>query len=318
MPTFAVIPQNNLMIHHSTRRHFLKTSIGLFGIALTGTAFGFKKEKLLLSFSTLGCPDWSFEKILAFAVENNYSGIEIRGIQRQMDLTKCKEFSSTENIASTRKLVGDKGLKLVNLGSSAEMHHSDAAERKKNSDEAKRFIDLAQQLNCPYIRVFPNKLPKEQDRNATIDLIVKGLLEAGDYAKGSNVSVLMETHGDVVESSVIKKIMDAVKHPNVGLAWDVSNMWTITKEPPAKVYTELKNYIRHTHIKDAKLVDGNAQYKLLGKGEVPIFEAIDELHKGGYKGYYSFEWEKMWHPEIDEPEIALADYPRVMRKLFKE
>jgi len=306
------------MIHHSTRRQFLKTSIGLFGMALAGTAFDFKKNKLLLSFSTLGCPDWHFEKILDFAIKNNYSGIEIRGIERQMDLTKCKEFSNAQNIAATLRLMEDKRLKFVDLGSSAEMHHSDAAERKNNLDQAKRFIDLAQQLNCPYVRVFPNKLPKEQDRNATIDLIVKGLTEAGDHAKGSKVSVLMETHGDVAESRLIKQIMDAAKHPNVGLVWDISNMWTVTKEPPVKVYAELKPYIRHTHIKDAKLVDGSPQYKLLGKGEVPIFEAIDALHKGGYKGYYSFEWEKLWHPEIEEPEIAIADYSKVMRQYFKK
>jgi sugar phosphate isomerase/epimerase len=94
-------------------------------------------------------------------------------------------------------------------------------------------------------------------------------------------------------------------------------MWTITKEPPAQVYKKLKKYIRHTHIKDAQLADGKPQYTFLGKGEVPIFEAIDVLIKDGYKGYYSFEWEKLWHPEIEEPEIALADYATVMKEHFK-
>lgn len=305
------------MIKYSSRRQFLKTSTAFLAFAVADRTFNFEKDKLPLSFSTLGCPDWSFDKIVNFAVENNYSGIEIRGIQRQMDLTKCKEFNSAENIAATMKLMKDKGLRFVDLGSSAEMHHSDATERKNNLDEARRFIDLAQQLNCPYIRVFPNKLPKE-DRNATIDLIVRGLIEAGDHAKGTKVMVLMETHGEVVESTVIKQIMDAANHPNVGLVWDITNMWTVTRESPVQVYSVLKNYIHHTHIKDAKLVDGNPQYKLMGKGEVPIFEAIDVLYKGGYQGYYSFEWEKLWHPEIDEPEVALADYPKAMKQHFKE
>jgi sugar phosphate isomerase/epimerase len=196
------------------------------------------------------------------------------------------------------------------------MHHSDATERKNNLDEAKRVIDLAQQLNCPFIRVFPNKMPKE-NRDATIDLIVKGLQEAGDYAKSTNVTVLMETHGEVVESALIKQIMDTVNNPKVGLVWDVTNMWTITKEPPAEVYDRLKNYIHHTHIKDAKLVDGVPHYVLMGKGEVPIFEAIDILRKHRYKGYYSFEWEKLWHPEIGDSEVALADYPRAMQEHLK-
>ena len=55
----------------------------------------------------------------------------------------------------------------------------------------------------------------------------------------------------------------------------------------------------------------------MDKGEVPIYEAVDALRKGGYTGYYSFEWEKLWHPEIDSPEIALADYPVAMANHFK-
>ena len=31
----------------------------------------------------------------------------------------------------------------------------------------------------------------------------------------------------------------------------------------------------------------------------------------GYKGMYCFEWEKVWHPDLLEPEIAIADYAKV-------
>jgi len=72
----------------STRRQFLKTSGAFVVVAALGDGFAFKKTELRLSFSTLGCPDWSFEKITDFAAANGYSGIEIRGLQRQMDLTR--------------------------------------------------------------------------------------------------------------------------------------------------------------------------------------------------------------------------------------
>jgi len=300
----------------STRRVFLQTSAAAAASLLVGSQFEFKKKKRLLSFSTLGCPDWNFQKIVEFAVQHTYSGIEMRGLQRQMDLSKCSEFSS-ENRAATLELMKEKGLKFVNLGSSATLHFAEGAERQKNIDEGKRFIDLASQINCPYIRVFPNNFPKEQDKTATIDLIIKGLLELGDYAKEANVTVLMETHGDVVRSEDLEVVMRSSEHPNVGLVWDACNMWMLTKEAPAAVYQKLKKYIRHTHIKDLIMVDGKAQYRLLGKGESPIFEVISLLKKDGYKGFYSFEWEKLWHPEIDEPEVALADYSKVMIKQLK-
>lgn len=302
---------------HSTRKEFLQTSVVLLASAFAGTSFEFKKNKLLLSFSTLGCPDWTFQQIVDFAVLHNYTGIELRGLQRQIDLTKCKEFSNAQNIEATLRIMKKKRLRFVNLGSSATLHFAEGAEREKNLAEGRAYIDLAHQLHCPYIRVFPNLFPKDQDKNATLNLIAKGLLALGDYAKGKNVGVLMETHGDLVRSEDLEKIMQAATHPNVGLVWDPTNMWTITKESPVEMYHRLKKYIHHTHIKDAKLVDGKPQYTRLGQGEVPIFEAIDVLLKGGYKGYYSFEWEKLWHPEIEEPETALADYPIAMKKYFK-
>lgn len=299
---------------HSSRRRFLQTASVVLASGFTGYGFDTKPEKLKLSFSTLGCPDWEFPSIVKFAVEHGYTGIELRGIQRELDLTKTAPFNSNESRAASIALMHRNGLQFVGLGSSATLHFADAATRKKNLDEGRRFIDLAQQINCPFVRVFPNNFPKDQDRQTTLQLITSGLLELADYAKHTNITVLMETHGDLVKSNDILTIMQAAENPNVGLVWDVANMWNVTKEPPVEVYEKLKKYIRHTHIKDSKMADGKLQYTLLGKGEVPIFDAINKLRNNKYNGYYSFEWEKLWHPEIAEPEIALADYPVVMKQ----
>lgn len=299
-----------------TRKDFIQTSVILVTAAMTGSSFVSKKNKPPLAFSTLACPDWSFQQIVDFAASHGYTGLEIRGIKRQMDLPKCNEFSSPENIRSTLALMKEKGLKFINLGASAKMHLPEGAEREKSLAEARSFIDLARKINCPYVRVFPNEFPKGQDRNTTIDIVSKNLLTLAEYAKERSVTVLMETHGDFSGTEDILKVMQAANHPNLGLVWDISNMWTETKEAPAEVYKKLKKYIRHTHIKDAKLLGDKLEYVFLGQGDVPIFEAIDLLSKSGYRGYYSFEWEKLWHPEIPEPELALAHYTKAMKEHF--
>src|SRR5450432_785093 len=269
-----------------------------------------------LSFSTLGCPDWSFDKIIDFAGDHGYTGIEVRGILREMDLTKVPEFSSADAITTSLNKMKDRGLFFVDLGSSAAMHLSVGDERTKNLDEAKRFIDLAEKLYCPYIRVFPNQLPKDRDRNESLKLIIEGLRELGEYASKTNVTVLLESHGELIYKKDLLKVMEGAAQPHVGLVWDICNMWVATKEPPEEVYAILKPYIRHTHIKDLKIIDGKEEYVLLGTGIVPIFHAIDLLYKNDFPGYYSFEWEKLWHPEILDPQIALADYPVAMKKNF--
>ncbi len=302
---------------HSSRRRFLQTASVLMAAGYSGYGFDTKPEKLKLSFSTLGCPDWDLPTIVEFAVKHGYTGLELRGIQRELDLTKTAPFSSAESRAASIALIHKNGLHFVCLGSSATLHFADAAIRKKNLDEGKRFIDLAHQINCPFVRVFPNNFPKDQDKQTTMQLITEGLLELANYAKDTNITILMETHGELVKSEDILSIMQAAEHPNAGLVWDVANMWNITKEPPLAVYEKLKKYIRHTHVKDSTMVEGKLQYTFLGKGEVPIFNAINILRKNNYKGYYSFEWEKLWHPEIADPELAFADYAKVMKDYFK-
>jgi sugar phosphate isomerase/epimerase len=295
------------------RREFLKQSSGLLGLSALDFA---APKKPLLSFSTLGCPAWTFSQALQHASTNNYSGIEIRGIKGDLDLPKNPIFSAS-NLASTRREAEDKKLKIVNLGSSANMHFLDPDKRQKNLNEAKKYIDLAQQLNCPFIRVFPNDLPKDQDEKATVGAIISSLVELGDYAKSSGVKVLLESHGKVIKSDMLLHIMQETNHTNVGLVWDFFNMWSVTKESPTYMYSQLKKYIFHTHIKDAMLTEKGETYTLLGEGNAPVREALLALKKGGYAGYYSFEWGKLWHPEIQEPEIAFPQFRKTFDTFWK-
>src|SRR6266566_2944066 len=122
--------------NNSTRRKFLQTATALFAGSLGISSFTFKKKTPRLAFSTLGCPDWTFNQIVDFAAQHHFQGIEVRGLLKQLDLTQCSEFKK-QNIAATLKLMEDKGLHFVELGSSCNLHFAEAQERKKNLDEGK-------------------------------------------------------------------------------------------------------------------------------------------------------------------------------------
>lgn len=77
----------------------------------------------------MGCPDWSLKKIVDCSVENGYKGFEIRGLAGEMDLPKCSEFSKT-NLPASLRLIKDNDIKIINLGSSANLHF--AQEEKGN------------------------------------------------------------------------------------------------------------------------------------------------------------------------------------------
>lgn len=303
------------MMNLQTRRAFLETSAGLMGLAALNPLLKGNKRSEKLAFSTLGCPDWSLKQIVDCSVENDYKGFEIRGLAGEMDLPKCPEFSKT-NLPASLRMIKDNDLKIINLGSSANLHFAQEDKRKSNLDDAKRFIDLAEQLHCPFVRVFPDDLPPNQSVEQTLDLIISGLITLGEYAKGSNVTILLESHGKVVNKDMLLKIMSGANHPKVGLIWDFFNMWVITKESPKEVFDTLGKYIKHVHVKDARLIDNKPAYCLIGEGVAPLKETMDSLKNGQYKGYYSFEWEKKWHPEIQDPEIAFPHFAKEIYKYF--
>ena len=300
-----------------SRRQFVGIAAGLAGLSVTDAMAYFGKKSPKLAFSTLGAPKWSYDQIIESAHKFGYQGIEIRGILDQMDLPLCPEFSSPEAIRQSLSKAKKHGVKIVGLGASARLHDPEGPTRAKNLDEARRFIDLAQNLECPYVRVFPNNLPKNQDREETIKLIVSGLKELGEYARGKKVMVLLESHGEVVGKDLLHRIMKESEHPNVGLIWDIFNMWSVTKESPTEVYSLLGKYIRHVHIKDAVREGDKWRYVQVGQGVAPLKEAMACLIKGGYKGYYAFEWEKKWHPTIPEPEEVFPEFPHAIAPMLK-
>src|SRR3954466_8326263 len=145
-----------------TRRDALK--IGASALIAPAILSSKPARKLPLAVSTLGCPKWDWNTIVKNTSQWGFAALELRGIQDQMDLPKCAEFSGTR-LQGTKRDLAAAGLKISALGASAQMHEPDPAKRAKHMDEARRFIDLAHQLDAPYVRVFPNQfVPGEEKR----------------------------------------------------------------------------------------------------------------------------------------------------------
>jgi sugar phosphate isomerase/epimerase len=290
----------------TTRRAFVGNAI------MAGLATRFLPTdiaKLPLAFSTLGCPQWPWPQILEFASAKGFAAIELRGILGDLDLPARPEFAP-DKIADVKKELAAHGLKVSDLGSSSELHHTDDAKRAHEIADAKRFIDLAEKLESPYVRVFGNKV--EGPRDESIHRVASGLRELALYAAPRNVTVIIESHGDFVTSPLLKQVLTEADHPNGLLLWDAHHTFVDGHEEPEFTVRELGRWIKHTHLKDSVVSNGERQYVLTGKGDVPVRRQMQALAGIGYKGYFCFEWEKLWHPDIAEPEVAIADFARVV------
>lgn len=300
-----------------TRRDLFKTATVVAGPAILEAK---SAEKLPIAVSTLGCPKWNWNTIVQNASQWGFAALELRGIQDQMDLPKCGEFIGTR-LKGTRRDLSAMGLKISDLGASAQMHEPDPAKRAVHMDEARRFIDLAHLLHAPYVRVFPNQFVPGEDKRITFDRISSGLHELGEYAKGGGVTVIVESHGEFRRAEDLTAILDGAKSKNVAFLWDAHHT-CVEGEKPADTFERLGRLTRHTHLKDSVPEPGKTKedrhYVLTGTGEIPVKEAVRVLANHGYKGYYCFEWEKRWHPEIDEPEVAFPHYAKTMREYLAE
>jgi sugar phosphate isomerase/epimerase len=273
-----------------------------------------KPSQIPLAFSTLGCPAWEWNKILEFATQHGFSAIELRGLGGKLDLPALPLFAP-DRIEQTRKEIGASKLKIACVSSSAQMFVEDPAKREAQLSDARRFIDLAATLEAPYVRVFGGKADSDKSpmpNDETKARVAAGLHELGKYAGPHNVTVIIESHDHFTSSATLKDVLHAADSEHVGLLWDAHHTFATSNEDPEFTVKQLGPWIRHTHLKDSVGSGEDRKYVLTGRGNVPIQRQIAALRSIGYKGFYCFEWEKLWHPDIDDPEIAIADYAHVV------
>jgi sugar phosphate isomerase/epimerase len=270
-----------------------------------------------LAFSTLGCPDWDLAAIIRAARQFGYKGIELRALAGSLDLLSRPEFASSE-LARTITRFEDEGIEICCVDTSCTFHSPDANERAIQVSIALAHAELAAKIGAPLIRVFPDKIQPGAQREQTRDWIAESLRTVAERLP-DKVDVGLETHGDFAKAEAAAEIVTLADHPKVKLIWDVANSVAAgdTIEHAGRV---VKPYLAHIHLRDAKPVAGVEHWLpvLAGHGRVSFAEtltAIKELH---YDGYVSFEWEKYWRPEIEEPEVALPDFINAIRSLVEE
>jgi sugar phosphate isomerase/epimerase len=268
-----------------------------------------------LAFSTLGSPDWDLAEVIAGARKYGYAGVELRALRGSLDLPGCDDFASKQ-IATTREFLKREGIEICCVDSSCTFHSVDASERAVHVNLALDHADLATKLGAPLIRVFPDKIQPGAQREQTRDWIAACLNEVAERMP-IDVDVALETHGDFARAEAAVEIVELANHRKVKLIWDVANSVAAgdTIESAAKI---VQPHLAHIHLRDAKPVSGSEHWLpvLAGCGRVSFKDAVVAIRNLDYDGYVSFEWEKYWHPEIEEPDVALPDFSNAIRNLL--
>ena len=267
-----------------------------------------------ISFSTLGCPDFSWSEIYSMAKDLGFDGIEIRGLGSDIFAVSAQPFKP-ENRANTVKKLKELGLEIPCLSSGSSLRY--AEKKEETLSEIREYIALAKEIGTPYIRVLADV--DAPVRGEVDDAFVLEMLRTlAPEAEAAGVCLLCETNGVYADTKRLRALLDQANSPAVAALWDMHHPYRYFGEEPEQTVENLAGYIRHTHVKDSVMVGGVAHYRMMGVGDLPVNHMLDVLADTGYEGYVSLEWVKRWTPDLMDAGIVFPHYAYYMHMWMED
>ncbi|MBV9357121.1 MAG: sugar phosphate isomerase/epimerase [Chloroflexi bacterium] len=263
--------------------------------------------------NTLGAPGWSLEVTAREAARYGYEGVDLRLLDGEvvsLDLVRSQR-------QRLRRLFPRNRLPITVLGTSVRLVVADPTLQEQVDRELAEWVELAADLEIPIVRVFGGALPEGVDLDRAETLARERLAQVSEHAARHGVVVGLETHDDFSSAAPVARILASVPGGGVGAVWDMFHTHRMG-EHPFQVLSLLGDRLVNVHLKDARRTSDGWQLVLLGEGEVPIPDALRGLLEHGYVGAISVEWEKRWHPELAEPEIAYPQHLALLRSYERE
>jgi sugar phosphate isomerase/epimerase len=264
-----------------------------------------------LAISTLVCPAWSLDQIIANCASYGVDGIDFRGIREEIDITKLPEFN--EKIDETIGMLRASELKMPCLNTSITLV-APADRWQQMLDECQRSANLAAKTGTNFLRIFGGGVPKDMTRDEARAMAQRRLRQLVKICHGTPCRPILETHDDWTKSQDVLELLHEFSPEEAGVLWDIEHTYR-HGEAPIDTASQLRRYIEHVHVKDSVRRDGKNAQKLMGDGDIPVRDAVHALREMGYDGWYSLETEKRWHPDAPDPELSVPHFVKYMKVL---
>lgn len=190
--------------------------------------------------------DMDLETVIKTLEATGLAGVELRtGHKHGVELS-----IGAEERARVRERFARSKVRLVSYGTTCEFQSPDPAERRRQVETGKSYVDLAKDTGALGVKVRPNGLPDGVDYATTIKNIAGGLREVGEYGQTKGVEIWLEIHGRATqEPKTAAEILGTTGHKNVGACWNCNP--TDVKDGSVKQsFDLLRPYLRSAHITD--------------------------------------------------------------------
>ncbi|OPZ92821.1 MAG: Long-chain-fatty-acid--CoA ligase [Firmicutes bacterium ADurb.Bin419] len=267
-----------------------------------------------IAFSTLGCPDFSWNDIYSMAKDFGFDGIEIRGLGSEIFAVNAQPFTEAQ-LPHTVKKLSELRLEIPCLSSGCCLKFAENVE--ENHKEIIQYIDLASKLGTPYIRILADLEPHP---NGEVDdsVVLAALQRLAPLAEEKGVTLLVETNGVYSDTARLCSLLDHVASDAVAALWDLHHPYRFAGEKPGKTVHNLGAYIKYVHIKDSIMENGVPKYRMMGEGDLPIDDMMMALRSINYEGYVSLEWVKRWATDLDDAGVVFPNFANYMERYMEK
>lgn len=198
----------------------------------------------------------------------------------------------------------------------------DDAARALALDDAAFFIDYADAVGAPLIRVFTGVVGSREASSDQFKKCVGSLRNICDRAAEKGLTLALETHPKTLVDTApgCLELLEAVDRDNIKLNLDIYHMWEVHFDPVA-VLEWLFDHVAHVHAKNA-IIPPNSHYPLLhdrqalqeivgvtplANGNMPYAGFLRSLRAKGFDRYVSVEW---FGPDVDSVAAGELSYLR--------
>ncbi|HEY8995893.1 MAG TPA: sugar phosphate isomerase/epimerase [Lacunisphaera sp.] len=252
------------------------------------------------SISTLGCPDYSLEQVLALAQHHQLDAVELRALSNTVDVPAAltAAYGTPAALAARMKSAP---VSIVSLDTSLRLATNSAEERA----EFLQFLPWAEACGIPWLRVFDGgKAADAATHQAMAETVAWWRAER--KAHGWQADIMVETHDVLFTASTIRQFL--AHAPDTAILWDAHHTWRKGGEDPLATWQAIKPHIVHIHVKDS-ISQPSAKHPVTyvrpGEGEFPM-APLRAILAAGFTGAISLEWEKLWHPYLAPLDEALT------------
>lgn len=240
-----------------------------------------------------------------------YDGVELRGAAGE----HLGPDEPPADLAALKQECESAGVEVASIMAYTNFASHVEETRRGSIETTAKYVEVARQIDCPVVRifggVFEDELEKARGR------VIEALKEVCPVAEKAGVKLCIETHDHWLTAKDLRPVIDGVGSPALAVCWDAAN--SFFKEDPDESWKGFGSLVEHVHFKDVKLVEGEKHRAIMpGEGDVDHEKILSALHRGGYSGYISFEWEKKWQAHLEEPEVAFPQFATYMTGLMSK